>query len=129
MFWGPGRKTEFSIGLRWQVHDDQSVNPSILRVLQKPLVSVNKDRVVVPHQYQRSCMVFGTKLPHHRQCRDKCLTGIEGPPRTLLDRRPIGHRIAERHPEFDHVGPCTRQFRQNPHAFFGIRVARGDKCD
>ena len=102
------RQAELVIGLRRQVDDDQPVDAGGLGIGEKALAAIGIDRVVVAHQHDRRVGVARAKGAHHGERLDHGLPGTKRAQRRHLDRRPLGHRIGERHAELDHVGTGRR---------------------
>ena len=107
------RQAELGVLLRRQVDHDQPVGTGGLGVRQEALVAVAVDRVVVAHQHDRHVGVGRAHPPDQLQRRGHARPGRERPQARRLDRRPVGHRIGERHADLDQVGTGGRQARRS----------------
>ena len=103
------RQAKLVVFLRRQVDDDQAVDAGGLGVGEECVDAVDVDRIVVAHQHDRRRVVVLAERAHQRERLHHGLAGVERAQARGLDRRPVGHRIGERHAELDHVGAGLRQ--------------------
>ena len=91
--------------------------------------AVAVDRVVVAHQHRSAC-----RRPRARKPRTSCSVlgerhaGLESAQARGLDRRPVGHRIGERHAELDHVGAGAGRPAKVDRGL-AVGIARADEGD
>ncbi len=122
-----GRNAKLGVFFGRQVHDDQTVNASLFRLDQKLVDTFIIDRIVIPHQHDGRSVIPLAEIPNHLQ------STVHRHPRrqrTLprqLDRRTIGHRVGERHAQFDHINPCRRKPAHDFKASIIVRIARHDE--
>jgi hypothetical protein len=106
---GPAQQARELDALLGRIVDDQdAVDARGLRVGDEALDAVALDRIRVAHEDDRRLGVVAAKVAHHRQHVGQADAARQRPLARLLDHRPVGHRIAERHAELDHVGPPPR---------------------
>ena len=98
--------------------------PAAFGVGEEALDAVDVDRIVVAHQHDRRGVVALAKVAHHGERLDHVLTGVERAQAGGLDRRTVGHRIGERHAEFDHVGAGLRQRLEDRERGLAVGIAR-----
>ena len=60
---------------------------------------------------------------------DQRLPGLQRPQTRRLDHRAVGHRVGERHAEFDHVGAGRRQGLQHRERGLRVGIAGRDEGD
>ena len=100
--------------------------PAVFRIIDEARDAVLLDRVEITHQDDRRLRILFAKTPHEFERLHRILPRFQRPQTRRLDRRAIGHRIGERHAEFDDIRPG---FRQGPHhreRGFGIGIAGHD---
>ena len=103
------RHAQFVVFLGRQIDDDEPVDAGGFRVAEEFVDAVDVDRIVVAHQNDRRRVVALAEFAHQRERLHHRLAGIERAQSGRLHRRPVRHRIGERHAELDHVGARSGQ--------------------
>ena len=123
------RLGQLGILLRRQIDDDDPVDPGGDGVLREALRSVAIDRVVIPHQHDRGRLFGAAQLADERQGAGQIHALFQGPLARLLDHRAVGHRIGERHADFDQIGAGFGKAAKQPGGSIGVGIARGQIGD
>jgi hypothetical protein len=111
--------------LRRVVDDEHAIDAGLLRVVHEAVRPVALDRVGVAHQHDGGGRIGRAEGAHHLQhvrradvLEQRALAGA-------LDHRAVGHRVRERHAEFDHVSAGRDHAVHQLDGHIGVRVARG----
>ena len=88
---------------------------------------MNIDRIVIAHQHERRHLIGFAEFRDKRERLDERRSGLQRPQTSRLDRRPVRHRIGERHAEFDEIGAGRRQSLQDFERSRKVRIAGHDE--
>ena len=110
-----------------KVDQQHAIDARLHRFLGEALVAVDLDRVQVAHQHHRRGGVGLAELADGLQHIAQAGTAGQRLFGTALDGGTVGHRIGERHAEFDDVGSGFHQGVHYRHGGLQRRIARGDE--
>ena len=122
-----GGDAELVVLLGRKVDHDQPIDACLPGVGQEPVDAVDIDRVVISHEDDGGRVVAGAELADHGEGLGQAVSPLQGPQRRRLDDRAVGHRIGERHAEFDDVGTGPRQSLQQRGRGRVVGVTRRDE--
>ena len=121
------RQTQFFVFFRRQIDDDQPVDARAFGIRQETFHAVDIDRIVVAHEHDRRRVIAAAEVADQRQRALHVLPGGQRPQFRGLDRRPVRHRIGERHAKLDQVGAGLRQRLDDGERGLVVRVAGHDE--
>ncbi|MCY1170400.1 hypothetical protein D9M73_104690 [compost metagenome] len=120
---------EFGVFLGRDVDADHAIDPGIARGLGEPCAATDRHRVGIAHQHQRHLRMARAEALGDSQdvggARARCQAADIGG----LDCGAIGHRIGERHAQFDHVRTAFDKGVEDGGGGVRRRIARGDEGD
>ena len=104
-----------------EIDDEESVGAAICRVIDELLLTVGENRIVIAEEQNRH---VGTATDHaHRfEHVGERRSATQRSLRSTLNRRPIGGRIAEWHPELDDVGARIGRGHHQLHGRVQVRI-------
>ena len=120
---------QFARLLGRQIDDDGAIEARSLGIGGKTRTAIGEDRVEIAHEDDRCRIVLTAEIGDHREEIAQLHAGIEAADVAELDRRAIGHRIGERHAEFDDIGAIGDERAQDGCRRGAIGVARRHKGD
>jgi len=100
--------TSMSASSVGEVDHDQPIHTGRRRIDAETFGYHRTGRVQVAHQDDRRRIVLAAEFAHHGQDMPDLDPGFQGALAGRLDDRTVGHRIGERHADFDQVGPRGR---------------------
>ena len=114
--------------LRRQIDDDEPIGARRLGVGEEARHAIAVDRIVIAHKHDRRCVVAGAESAHDGERPAKRHAGAERAQARRLDRRPIRHRVGERHADLDEIGAGLGQACEERREGRGIGIAAGEIC-